>query len=142
MNKTNHIIFIICTFLVFNACGVANTVSISSSISGYNKAKNQVRLGDPKNKVLSILEPTQRSLFKGARKPPESFLDQSGKLTEIYYFRSSRQADGLTTDDEFTPYVFYDDRLVAIGWASMGGPHTQGQTRPQINIRTTNTIYR
>jgi hypothetical protein len=30
------------------------------------------------------------------------------------------------TDDEFTPYVFADNTLVAIGWTVLGGPITSG----------------
>ena len=62
-------------------------------------------------------------------------------MIEILYFRSGWQSDGITTDDEFTPYVFNDDVLVAIGWATLDGPKTQGQSRPRQNIYRT-TVFR
>ena len=62
---------------------------------------------------------------KAHRKPPESSL-HDGKVREIHFARSRRIPDGRTTDDEFTPYVFEDDVLVAIGWTYLGGPKTIG----------------
>ena len=56
-------------------------------------------------------------------------------MVDIYYFRTLRQPDGLTTDDEFTPYVLNNDVLVAIGWTSIGGANSQGQTVPQTNVQ-------
>jgi hypothetical protein len=53
--------------------------------------------------------------------------------------RSARQPDGLTTDDEFTPYIFNDGRLVGIGWQVLGGPKTQGQATSDTYIQNTNT---
>jgi len=38
--------------------------------------------------------------------------------------------DGMKTDDEFTPYLFIDGRLVGVGWAIVGGPRTKGQGPP------------
>ena len=31
-------------------------------------------------------------------------------LIEIHYFRTGRQPDGLKTDDEFTPYIFKNNK--------------------------------
>jgi hypothetical protein len=38
--------------------------------------------------------------------------------------RTGWVSDGLTTDDEFTPYVFTDEVLTSIGWVALGGPKT------------------
>jgi len=99
---------------------------IDRSISNYETESSKIQLGDSKQKVLLLLEPTQPGKRKW-RKNPEKYLAVDGSTIEIYYYRSSRQADGLTTDDEFTPYVFKDDVLIGIGWTSIGGPKTQGQ---------------
>jgi hypothetical protein len=90
-------------------------------------------LGDRKADVLAVPEPTQADLRDDERRAPDRYMDGSGTV-EIYYFRSSRQPDDLTTDDEFTPYVFRDGRLVAIGWQVLGGPKTQGQAREATYI--------
>jgi len=65
---------------------------------------------------------------------------KEGVLVEILYFRSGWQSDGLTTDDEFTPYLFNDGKLVAVGWAVLGGAKSHGQTTPQTNIHTTTVV--
>ncbi len=59
----------------------------------------------------------------------DQYIDDDGSTVFGQYRRTARAADGLTTYDEFTPLVFKDDVLVAIEWASLGGPPTSGQTR-------------
>lgn len=59
---------------------------------------------------------------------------------EIFYMRTGRQADGITTDDEFTPYIFNDGKLAGIGWSLIGGPKSQGQATSDTYINTTTTI--
>ena len=108
------------------------------------RAAPLVNLGDQKSKVLGILLPTQQLLSARQAKDPDKYL-QNGKRIEIYYMRSGRQADGLTTDDEFTPYVFEDDTLIAIGWAALGGAKTQGQViqpAPVTNVNVEQTVNR
>ena len=121
--------------IILNGC-VA--LQIDSAISKYEAASNQVELGDSKEKVLAVLQPTQDGLPKSARKNPEKYLKEGIKV-EIYYMRSSRQPDGLTTDDEFVPYLFNDGKLVGIGWQVLGGPKTQGQATSDTYISNTNT---
>jgi hypothetical protein len=43
---------------------------------------------------------------------------------------------GFVTDDEFTPYIFNDGKLVAVGWQTLGGIKSQGQARSN-NTNTT-----
>jgi hypothetical protein len=99
---------------------------IDASIAKYSDQARAIQLGDAKEKVLSILLPSQEDLKPDERKFAESFLKNDVR-TDIYFFRSHRQADGLTTDDEFTPYVFTNGALTAVGWTAIGGPKTQGQ---------------
>lgn len=113
--------------------------AIDNAISEYNEKSAAVKLGDSKEKVLAILSPTQAALSKQASKRPESFVTDN-LLTEIYFFRSSRQADGLTTDDEFTPYVFKNGTLAAIGWTSLGGPKSVAHPVPMNPNRTVHCI--
>lgn len=93
---------------------------IDAAAAALSEAAPSVNLGDRKGDVLARLEPSQSSLRPSERKPPDRFL-AGGSEVEIHYFRSRRQADGITTDDEFTPYMFVDGQLVAIGWAALGG---------------------
>lgn len=117
------------------------TLAIDSSVKQYRFAASKVKLGDKKEDVLSILLPTQSGLSFNASKSPEAFT-QDGKKIEIYYMRSGRQPDGLTTDDEFTPYVFTDGVLTGIGWVVLGGAKSHGQVvEPPSNIQQTTIVY-
>ncbi len=112
--------------LVLSAC--SNTQSISYAIDAYEARLGEVTLGQSKAEVLGKLEPTQASLAPRYKKPHEQYVEDD-KLVEIYFYRSRSFSDGLVTDDEFTPYVFEDGVLVAIGWTAIGGPKTQAQPR-------------
>lgn len=119
---------------VMTLSGCSPSRYINKSINEYEKVESRVSLGDSKERVLALLEPTQRYLKdKSWRKKPDRYT-KKGVLVEVYYYRSGLQPDGLTTDDEFTPYIFNDGKLVGIGWAMIGGPKTQGQTTPTTNI--------
>ncbi|MEW8439707.1 MAG: DUF3192 domain-containing protein [Candidatus Thiodiazotropha taylori] len=122
--------------------GCLPEVAIKDSIEQYEAVESQVELGDSKQRVLDILIPTQNKLHSDWKKRPEKYI-KDGVLVEIFYFRSSLQADGLTTDDEFTPYVFNNGKLVAIGWAYLGGSKSQGQTKSQsnVNVQQTTIVY-
>ena len=116
---------------------------IDSSISKYNAVADRVQLGDSRNKVLSILNPTQEGMPHGNRKNPDKYI-KNNVLVEIYYFRTGRQPDNLTTDDEFTPYLFNDGKLVAIGWHVLGGPKSVGQViqpAPVTTIQQTTIVH-
>jgi hypothetical protein len=91
---------------------------VDESIKEYRDAALKVQVGDTEETVLALLEPTQKELPPKARKEPERYLENNG-LREVYYFRSSRTPDGMTTDDEFTPYIFQDKKLVGIGWNAL-----------------------
>jgi hypothetical protein len=107
--------------------------SVSIAINNYYAQAGRVRIGDTKEKVMEILGSTQDGLSPSQRKTPETFV-KDGKTTEIYYFRTLSQGDTILTDDEFTPYVFEDGKLVAIGWAYLGGPKTQAYPTPETRI--------
>ena len=116
---------------------------IDSSIDKYNAVADRIQLGDSRNKVLSILNPTQEGMPHGVRKNPDKYI-KNNVLVEIYYFRTGRQPDDLTTDDEFTPYLFNDGKLVAIGWHVLGGPKSVGQViqpAPVTNVQQTTIVH-
>ena len=125
--------------LLSKACGLFGIVallgactasSIDRATAQYDAVEHQIDLGDAKDHVLSILEPTQESLPRNARKKPDRYL-KDGVHVEIFYMRTNHQRDGITTDDEFTPYIFNDGKLVGIGWHLIGGIKSQAQVRPR-----------
>ena len=112
------------------------TNGIYSSIDAYERVRDSVELGQDKDDVLAVLLPGQRALEPRFAKAPEQY-QRDGKHVEVYFLRSQSFNDGIVTDDEFTPYVFEDGVLVAIGWTAIGGPKTQAQARekdPDIHI--------
>jgi hypothetical protein len=110
-----------------------------STVDEYMLASPKVSLGMSKSEVIEILQASQKRLSNTEIKQPDIY-KEDGVIIEILYFRSGWQDDGLTTDDEFTPYVFNDDKLVAKGWAILGGPRTQGQAVPQTTIYKTKIV--
>jgi hypothetical protein len=113
--------------------GCASVSPIDTAITTFDVAARQVQLGDPISKVMEVLGPSQDGLASSQRKRPDEYL-QDGARMQVLYFRSSNQPDGITTDDEFTPYVFKDGKLAAIGWVTLGGPKTQAQPVPHTNV--------
>ena len=128
-----------CIFLVSLLTAGCAMVQISPAISSYQKEATKVKLGDSKEKVLGILMPTQKTLSARGKKAPESYRKGNDTI-EIYYFRSGWTSDGLTTDDEFTPYAFTNGILTSIGWVALGGEKTHGQVIPETNIQQTTIV--
>jgi len=114
--------------VIFSGCE-----GVHSSIKKYYAVAGQVQLGDSKERVFQILMPTQEKLPYDEMKFPDSYME-GNDLMEIHYFRSGRQPDNLTTDDEFTPYIFKNEILIAIGWKTLGGPKSHGKVVPPASI--------
>ncbi len=119
-------------YLVLPGCLLPG-VAVDMSIAEYYKAAESVQLGDSKEKVLAAFEKAQNTLPAEVRRSPEKYTE-GGVSVEIYYFRSSRTPDYVSTDDEYTPYIFNDDRLVAIGWATLGGPKTRARPAERVKV--------
>lgn len=100
---------------------------IERTIVAHHQAAQTVRLGETRSEVLAKL-PDQSSLGS-AGKPHEAIMIE-GRPAEIYFFRSGRTSGGRTTNEEFTPYVFIDGKLMAIGWVAFNAldfPKVEGQ---------------
>jgi len=112
------------------------------TVDDYVAVAPKVELGMSKQQVIDILGPTQKRLTNTEIKQPDRYI-KDGVNVEILYFRSGWQADGITTDDEFTPYLFNDGKLVSIGWASLGGAKSQGQatSNTMINVHSSAIVY-
>lgn len=110
---------------------------VSEAILKFHEAASNVQLGAERDAVLLILEPTQATLPLAERKAPEQYFeteDGRQRLVEIFFYRSRTNHDGILTDDEFTPYIFHDGKLAAIGWTTIGGPQTQAQPKTEQHI--------
>lgn len=99
---------------------------IDEAIAGYREAAARIQVGDSRDKVLALLEPTQFRLLSDETRAPLSFPIQTatGEQTyvDVFFFRSARQPDERVDsaapppDDDFTPYIFEHDVLTAVGW--------------------------
>jgi len=126
--------------LIISGCATRATSPYQLTVDDYMQAAPRVSLDMTKSQVVTILQPSQRRLKNTEIKQPDMY-KKDGVLVEILYFRSGWQSDGLTTDDEFTPYLFNNGNLVAIGWAVLGGARSQGQTTSQTNVNTTTVVH-
>ncbi|MFK7913824.1 MAG: DUF3192 domain-containing protein [Pseudomonadales bacterium] len=99
--------------LTLGGCHITN--EYSATVDAYVNAESQIQLGMSPGAVARILDPTQRLLDNKDRRRDERYLEGDSEVL-IRFYRSGWQADGRLTDDEYTPYVFRDQRLVAVGW--------------------------
>jgi hypothetical protein len=129
--------FMSCLLLVLMLTGCAPS-RYQLTVDEYVAAAPKVSLGMSKEEVIDILKPSQQRL-KNTEIKQSDIYEKDGVLVEILYFRSGWQHDGLTTDDEFTPYLFNDGKLVAVGWAVLGGPKSQGQATSDTKVYTHQT---
>ena len=110
---------------------------IQRTVDDYVAAAPKVSLGMTKDQVVDLLQPSQSRLRNTDMRQPDMFTKE-GALVEILYFRSGWQDnENFTTDDEFTPYVFNDGKLAAVGWVTLGGPKSQAQARSNASENTT-----
>ena len=127
MTVKTKVIFSILLMLSGFLCGCSNAVS--NAINRYHVVAPQIQLGMSKAEVLNILGPTQEGLSLRQTRGPEQY-SKDGVHVEIHFFRSNVNYDKIVTDDEFTPYIFHDGKLAAIGWTAIVGPKTQAQPIP------------
>jgi hypothetical protein len=103
-----------------------------TAIIEYSQKKHMVELGDTINKALPILENMHRTVPANWLRSADQYYE-GGKNYYIHYQRTGHTEDGVMTDDEFTPYVFADNKLVSIGWAVLGGPRSYGNAGVAAN---------
>jgi hypothetical protein len=127
-----HCIGSIILILIFTGCALSR---YQLTIDDYMAEAPKVKLGMSIEEVKKILEPSQQRLKNTDIKQPDMY-EKEGVLVDILYFRSGWQDDGITTDDEFTPYLFNDGKLVAVGWEILGGPKSHAQAAPETNVYT------
>jgi len=113
--------------LLISLLGCAETAYQTGS-KQYQSVKNFISLGDSLNDVLAILEPAQADMNPDWLRSASQYMD-GGTSMYIHFQRTGRTPDGLVTDDEFTPYIFANRKLVAIGWETIGGVQSRGEQR-------------
>jgi len=136
---------LILSFVLVMASGCA------ASLTGpelHTLAQQQVELGMTRESFNTLMRPALKETPDKQRRSVESFTEGSSVI-DIVFIRSAWIRDGALTDDEYTPYVFRDDRLVSYGWRSIGGMKVtsgdiskakSGSTR--VNVNTGNSGFK
>ena len=86
----------------------------------YATVKNAVSLGMSKVQFDRIMQPVVDVTVDRAKRPDETYTENNS-IMNIVFIRSGFVEGYGFTDDEYTPYVFRNDRLVAWGWRAIGG---------------------
>ncbi len=98
--------------------------NLKDSVSNYHKIASSINLGDSKSSVMNKFYPLNAKLKPDQQKSPINY-NIEGKTFYIHFQRSDFIADGYNTDDEYTPYIFADDKLIEKGWYTLQ-PQTFG----------------
>jgi hypothetical protein len=139
----NFIVIMVINVLMVSGCmetfyTPGNRIKIA--IKKHHTVESLINLGDSKQNVLRILQPTQEILTPDLSKVPDRYTKQ-GVLVDIRYMRSGWYPDGLKTDDEFTPYVFNDNKLVGVGWRVLGVGSLINQASPTTIVDMVDVVY-
>ena len=114
------------------SCGVTNPQNIRTE----NRSNlNKISLGMSKSDVLKIMgtETVNTSTYGPINNPYRSeIVSESGKNYEvIFYFTDLKKSDSMITDDELSPIVFFDGKVVGYGWLYL----KDNIKRYQIDVR-------
>ena len=136
--------FINILFVLFVFSGCASTIAISPyqlAVNNYEAASQSVELGMTISQVRAHLAPAQAHL-RAQDKRKSDLYKQDETLVRIDYYRSGWVSDSVSTDDEYTPYLFNDGLLVAVGWQILGGPRNVARARDinQTTVRTEQNV--
>ncbi len=127
MMRTN-ILFIFC--LIFSGCALTTetrspTVNVQKSLTNIERVQKGMTYEDVKNMMDNQVN-IGYQLSASAGSVPEIIsvknpyrrenLNHNGKTYEIfYYFTAIKSADGIITDDELTPLIFLNNKLIGQG---------------------------
>jgi len=106
----------LCTLLMI--LSIVGCVSSTEQIRTKNR-ENLLRLslGMPKFDVLQIMGPQTVESITNPYKV-ETPKGKDGSLYEVFFYHTDlKNKDDLVTDNELTPLVFEDSKLIGWGWA-------------------------
>jgi hypothetical protein len=127
----NAIIFL---FLIISFLGCTSLEGIRAT-----NRENLMKLsiGITKNKTLQIMGTETQNVFSDVITNPyrsEILKGKDGGIYEVlFYYTDIKKQDGAITDDELTPLVFKENKLIGWGWSFLNENVTKYQY--QIDIR-------
>ena len=98
---------------------VREMVNLHSIHNGMSPQEVKTLLGDKVVTGYDLVNPKKQVFTPITLKNPyrEETLKNGEKTYEVaYYFTSIKKQDGMITDDELTPLVFENSRLIGQGW--------------------------
>lgn len=109
------ILFSLLVAIILSSC-----MSVREGVDHYRSNIHRVSLGMSVEEFSSIFDSTQREIGEFNTRPTQR-ISRDGSIYDTYYIRSGWIPDSETTDDELTPHVFKDGKLISIGWQAVGG---------------------
>ena len=126
-------IFIFCMVLIVCGCGAPMTQKFDALRVRNRSNLNGLQLGISRTEVLSIMGEKTDTLVShnsddgGSPLRPvvtymnnpyrtSSFEKEDKRLEVLYYYTEVKDFDGAVSDDELTPIVLIDNKLVGWGW--------------------------
>ena len=109
-------IFLITTTLfIFAGCTTAG--AIKNDIAKDNrKSLMKIEVGMTKKQIINIFGEADNDRFSNPFKREVKTLS-NGKIQEALFFITSVIPDGLDTDDEMTPVILIDNKVIGWGWS-------------------------
>ena len=107
----NAAILLLASVTLNSSCSVLDMAGTSKS----NQIVQNLQIGDSREKIMSKLEAYQRPyklIAHDSEIREDKFYEASGRKYRVSFIRTDRISDGMISDDEFTPLVFENDKLV------------------------------
>ena len=121
-NMKKNIIYIIVIQLLLISCGPSLFL-----IQSQNRTKlNQISLGLTKREVLDIMGTTTNKVSNGQNwiyltspYKTETMIENGRNYEILFFYSDTKKQDGVISDDELTPIVLLDNKVVGFGWSFM-----------------------
>ena len=115
---------------LLGGCG-GNEVQPAQDAADYYQAhKNEVRLGMSEKQFAQFIAPAE-AFYKPdyCYRAPDRYTRNNQMIDVWYVISRIIDVSGRSEcyDDEYTPYIFVDGKLAAIGWEPLGGPKRTSQ---------------
>jgi hypothetical protein len=122
-------------FLALIGCSPMYKVDLSDKFRAVNRDRlNSLSLGMNKSQVLDVMGTVPYEYYGNITNNPyrvEAYTIKQDVVNVIFYWTDVRERDGAITEDELTPIVLINDKVVGWGWTQW----EQTAVRYSIRIR-------
>lgn len=133
MLKRKNLVFLMIISVFFVGCAGA----IKNGIAEKNRASlMKIDVGMTKKEVIEIFGESNSSSFSNPFKREVKTLS-NGQVQEALFFITSVIPDDKDTDDEMTPVIFVDKKVIGWGWSF----YQKDSTEINIRYKQSNNLY-